>query len=355
MSYTLQIQKILLSIENVSDIGDKINLQKQAIAIADSNNDLDWGYELRGDLMYLEKGSCYCIDSFPVFTWLLDIVDSNPDLFEENDVLAKYRWMLIAAQKNTGFSLDQIHNIRDDYKRRMLSNGHGLYTFYNEMFRWHMSIGELAKAQEFQILRDNEQPDNISYCQACSTNQDVEFELLSGNWDKAIALAEEVLSNRQTCFYEPFSVLAKIVYYLYLAKDSRAEEYYLRAEEVLSTIDTSESYLMQLMSYLLFYTSYNHRERAWELFEQLSGWDVKAQDYTSFYFAMNVLPLLKEKSKKQLNLSSHIPYFENDGVYDTESLYNYYLSQATSLSKQFDERNGNTYFSDILDRVVLSL
>lgn len=351
MNHNLQIQKIVLAVENSKDNDDKIKLLKQAISIADANNDLDWGFELRSDLMYEEKGTSHCTESIPAFVWLMNTVDANPDLFEESEILLRYKWMLAAVQRSTNFPLEQIESIREDFKQRMQRNGHGLYTYYNLSHQWYLIVGDTEQARKYMELRNAEQPDNISYCLACDMDTDTELELLGKNWDKAIAVADDLLSGRNTCYYEPFSVLAKMVYHFTKNKDSRAEQYYQKAEEALSELDSSEPYTLLHISYLIFYTALFKKERAWQLFETYSKWDVDAEDYYAFYFAASLLPLFKEKEERKLNLNSELSYFKPNEIYDTNTLYNYYLPHASELAEKFDKRDGNSYFTKTLELI----
>ena len=53
MRYTLEIQKLLLQTQNDSlHPREKANLLKEAIRIADENEDVEWATELRLDLIY---------------------------------------------------------------------------------------------------------------------------------------------------------------------------------------------------------------------------------------------------------------------------------------------------------------
>lgn len=352
MSYNLQIQKILLQVQKSNDNDDKIKLLKQAISIADANNDPDRGYELRSDLMYEEKGTSHCTESIPAFVWIMNTVDANPELFDESDILLRYKWMLAAVQRGTSYSVDQIESIREDFKQRMQRNGHGLYTYYNLLHQWYLMIGDAKQARKYRELRNAQQPDNISYCLACDINTDTELELLDKNWDKAITVADDLLSGRKTCYYEPFSTLAKMVFHFSINKDERAEVYYKKAEEELSKLESAEPYKLQHIAYLIFHAAQYHKDRAWQLFEEYSKLDVDAEDYYAFCFASCLLPLLKEKGEKQLNLNSELPYFNPDETYNTETLYDYYLSRATALAEKFDERDGNTYFKETLNNIL---
>ena len=53
MKYTLEIQKLLLQAQNKNlHPREKANLLKEAIRIADENEDVEWATEMRLDLIY---------------------------------------------------------------------------------------------------------------------------------------------------------------------------------------------------------------------------------------------------------------------------------------------------------------
>jgi len=349
-NYNLQIQKILLEVDKAANLDDKMMLLKQAISLADANNDLDWGYDLRMDLIYQEKGTSHCIESIQAFTWILNTVDANPDLFEDSKILLEYKWMVAAAHRNANFTMEQIDAIRTDFKRRMIANGHGSYTYNVLMLQWCMQIDELVKARQYQEERNTEQPDSVSFCHACVVNSDAELELYSDNIEKAISVADNLFSKRDTCKYEPFNTLSVFAYYFAKHEDGRGEEYYQKTEEELINMD-SESYMLINISYLIFCASLYQKDRAWELFEKYSEWSINAEDYYTFYFATNILPLLKEKTLKKLSLNSALPYFSENGEYDTSVLYNYFYAKAQDLASKFDARNNNTFFADTLKSI----
>lgn len=351
MNYRLEIQKILLSVDKATDNKDRLKLIKQAITIADSNNDIDWGFDLREELLYLEKGTSTTQESFPAFVWMLHNFDSNPELLPIDELLQKYRWMILATHRNANFSLEQIESIREDYLKRMTDRGHGSFTYYNTICQWYIQLGDVEQARKYQTLRDKEQPDNISYCKACVINTDVQLELLTKNFDKAISIAEEVISNKETCYYEPLSVLSKLCYYLELDKDIRAKDFYQKAIDAYTGITECESHLMEDLSRLIFYGSVHDKETAWGIFKRVSEWDLDADDYPSYYFALNILPLFKPKQDIELNLNLRLPYANNDGVYNTSDLYAFYLDKAQKLASKFDLRNQNDYCMQCLERV----
>jgi len=141
--------------------------------------------------------------------------------------------------------------------------------------------------------------------------------------------------------------LCLFTYYLSRANDVRSEKYFSEAEAELSGL-VHESYMMMDISYLIFHASIHNKDKAWALFEKYSEWDIMADDYISFYFAANALPLFKEEGSQKLNLNPNLPYFDKSGDYNISSLYDYFYSRADNLAIKFDRRNKNTYFSDTL-------
>lgn len=351
MNYNLEIQKILLQVEKQPNPDDKMNLLKQAINIADANNDIDWGFDLRLDLISKEIDTSHCVDSFPAFAWLLNTYDNNQDLFEEDDFLWEYKWMSTASRRNAGISREQVENIMDDLRERMKRNGYSDRAFYNIKLYWHLFVGELDEAHKYLQLRDDTPRDRMSHCIACELDSRVEFDLIDGNFDKAIASSHDLITKKLTCGRLPFSTFCNFAYYLGKAGDKRAEEYFTKAEEELTEIDNDSSFLGDIAQ-LMQYMSKNHKEKAWEYFQKYADWEVGAEDAFSFDFSLAVLGVLKDGGSRQLSMSTKLPYYRTDGIYDAKELYNYYYAKAEDLAQRFDSRHGNDTFKNKMSEML---
>ncbi|MFR9164928.1 MAG: hypothetical protein ACLVKO_01405 [Dysgonomonas sp.] len=352
MDYNLQIQKILLQVDKTVNPEDKMNLLKEAIKIADANNDIDWGFDLRLDLIREETYTSHCTESFPAFAWILNVNDNNPEMFDESDFLWEYKWMASSARRNVNISREQIENIMEDLKVRMSRNGYTDRAYHTVMLYWHLFIGNIEKAREHLKLRDEASRDRMSHCPACELDASVELELIDGNFDKAISKAHDLITKKLTCGRMPFGTFCNLTYYLGKANDPRANEYFVKAEEELATMENDMS-LIGDISLLMHYLNKNNREKAWEYFEKYADWEVDAEDALSFDFSATVLPLLKEGGEKTLNMSSKLPYYNSDNKYNVTDLYNYYEEKAKKLAQQFDLRNGNDHFSERLQQAEL--
>lgn len=350
VNYNLQIQKLLLQFEKAEKTVDRINLLKEAIKIADASNDLDWGIELRDDLMYEEKGTCSTRESLPAFVWLLNTIGANPDLFDEKEYLNHYRWMVAALQRNLSVSREEIESAQDDYKVRLIRSGYSIYPYYNQLMVGAIMRGDREKAVEFQELRDKEVLESDRACIDCINGIDAELALLSGDFDKAIFYGEKVFSKNDTCYYEPLSVTCSLLLHLTLAKDERASKYYQQSIDEYSKVD-SESFQILNVSAMILYASLYDKDEAWELFTKVATWNIDADDYYSFFFSISLLPLFKEKVTRTLNLNSILPYFDEKGIYDTADLYSYFDGESKRLADAFDNRDKTKYYSSLYEKV----
>lgn len=352
MNYNLEIQKLLLKIDAASHPDDKINLLKQAMQLADANNDLDWGFDLRLDLIRQEKDTSHCTESFPAFAWLLSTYDNNTDLFEEDDFLWEYKWMAGSARRNVNISREQVESIMEDLKVRLERNGYTPRGYYSVMIYWNLFIGEAEKAREYLKLRNDTPRDRMSNCPACELDTEVELELIEGNYDKALTTANDLITKKLTCGVMPLVTFCNLTYYLAKGNDPRAAEYFAKAEEEFTDVEENDTSLLSNISDLMYYLIKNDRDRAWEYFQKYADWEIGAEDAISYDFSRIVLPLLKEGGMKKLDMSTKLPYYNADGVYDSAELYSYYLQKAKEMAQKFDTRNKTNEFVKGLEEML---
>jgi hypothetical protein len=347
----LQIQKLLLQRDKLSSPNDRITLLKQAINLADTHNDIEWGFDLRLDLIMDEKETSRCNESLPAFTWILDAYDKNHELFNEENFLWEYKWMLGSVRRNSLISLEQIESIAEDYKTRLLRNGYSLRPYYTTKAHLALFLNNLDDARKYIDLRNKEIRDGMANCRACELDDDVELELRLGNFEKALTVGNNMLTKKVTCTHMPFSCYcACIKYFREAGNMGKAYEYYQKAEADLAELsDTSPIAEIGIM--LRFLTDYDS-EKAWSFFEQHAHWNIDSEDYLDFIFSMNALPLLKNGGSRILNVNSSLEWYKEDNTYDLKEIYNYYHKKAKDLAERFDRRNRNDYFGEQLAEAI---
>lgn len=71
----------------------KANLLKEAIRIADENEDVEWATEMRLDLIYELNLLSADTEEIAVFSKILDDYENHKDVIKEDDLLWKYKWI----------------------------------------------------------------------------------------------------------------------------------------------------------------------------------------------------------------------------------------------------------------------
>ena len=195
MDYNLEIQKLLVKKESLKQADDRVKVLKEAINLADTHNDLEWGYDLRLDIMDEEYYTARFEERFAAFAWLLEACDQHPDLFDEYDLLWRYRWMLHAARMNANISVEQILNINNDFKTRLQRKGYGLRAFYNDEFRRFYVQNSMDEAKDFLDLREKEKVNDM-VCKACELTDSIDYYLRTNDIDKALAIYNDLMSKK---------------------------------------------------------------------------------------------------------------------------------------------------------------
>ncbi|WP_295840501.1 hypothetical protein [uncultured Apibacter sp.] len=355
MSYNLELQKINLKLYSITNPDDKIILLKQAILLADSNNDIEWGFDFRLELINEEVRTSRCIESFPAFTWLLETYDKNPEIFDEKELLWQYKWLAQASYRNSNIEKEQIEKIFEDLKSRMTKNGYSLRGYYSVIIGWYDFIGDIESMDAYIELREKDTRDDMSHCMACELDIRVESELKKGNVDRAIDIAHDLFVKKLSCAHMPFATFCKFAYYLNKLGDSRAADFYEKAMyELKENIDEKYETFLSTISLLINYLIYNDREKAFELFEKYSPWDFNSEDSLQFDFSVNVLNLFNVEGSRKIRISATHPLYSDSGEYNLKDLYSYYYNRALDLAHKFDARNKTDNFKNLLTKETMS-
>lgn len=349
MNYNLDIQKILLESEKLKDFDDRIEALKQAIKIADANRDLDWGFDLRLGLIQIEQYTNHSRESIPAFAWILDVHDSNPGMFSNNDVLNEYKWVAGVVFNNLNITLEQADYILDDFRRRLLKSEYSSREYFNIRINQSLFKGEKVLAREYLDLRNNEAHDNMT-----SEPNDLitayYVEMIEGDFDNSFKFISQYPTSPASEKPSLMPIYCGLIYYLGgKAFDRSIDTYFNEADEIFSDMNKYPFQLYEV-SLLMYYMAKFRQDRAWEYFETFINWEMKAEDSVRFDFALSILPLLKNGGQRTIeSIGIRQPYYRDDNVYELSDLYEYYLNIASDLASQFDKRNGSKHFSQQLD------
>jgi hypothetical protein len=349
MLHTLEIQKLLIELDNVQSPYDRVKLVKKAINIADVHNDIEWGFDLRKQIIEEEKGTSSCIEGFPAFTWILDVYEQYPDICCESAFMMEYKWMIQAARRNANVSLEQFDSIVEDYKTRLLRNGYSLHSYYSAKTQMAFQRYQLDEAKEYLDLRKLEKRDDLSFCVACELHDLVEYELLLGHPINAFTVGMDLFLGREYCKYIPFQTVCLCVnVFDRHGVRSVADKLFGIAISNLDNMQISDMSNIGYIGKLIYFLTKKDKNEAFALFEKYLSWSINCEDYYNLMFSFGVLSLFKGSGSRELNVSPEIPWYQPSGVYELPALYDYYCNQATTLAAKFDARNGGTHYSDEL-------
>ena len=339
MDYNLQIQKLLIQADNELTEQGEIIILKQAIAVADSHNDIEWGFDLRLDLFETFR-IADINEMMPAFVWLLDAYDNNSDLFDENELLWIYDWMIDTSARDYNISLEQIDSMLEDYKNRLLRNGMSIRTYYKSKIGVGFIIENLGMVKENIELRNKSERDKMSSSEYDDLYDEILYFLQTANISEAVKLYPKVLQLNTNSITISSSYAEELI---------RCKRYDIVNKYIDDAIkDLSESkdrYLMVAISSIVFALfRINKIKDAWYYFENSINWYSKTCEYDILLWGLNVLPLLACGGKRELNLKTDLPFYNESGVYDVSQLYQYVYGKVSYLSTVFDKRNRCNYF-----------
>ncbi len=345
MKYTLEIQKILFQVEDNKSLTpkDKIQLLKQAAAIADDNDDIEWGYDVRIQLIrecyYLASGT----DLVKEFSWILNAYEEHPDWFDESDFLWQYKWILGEMYNNPDVSMEQINHIMEDFKGRLQRNGYGLRPYYDRLFDETVVLGEFDKAKKYLDLANDAPDDRMGSCPACRLDSELDYYLLQGQFEEAYNRAQPLLSKQLSCTHVPARTFCALTYYADKAgKKEMAAELFDRADAEMEKLINDEN-LVSPAAMLINYLLPRDEEKGWRYFEKSIPWFMEDDGYARYDYSCliyeGLMAIDKNKTVK-LNLPTDFPLYHNDHNYTTDELAEYFLSEANKWGKAIDTRNG---------------
>lgn len=354
MRYTLEIQKLLLQVQDNSlHPREKANLLKEAIRIADENEDAVWATELRLDLIYQLNLLSADLEEITVFSRILDDYENNKDEVDEYDLLWKYKWIWVCAFDVPEIAKEQVDAIGEDYKARILQRGYSLRSYYQCQAVMFIRMKRYEEAKECFDRMLDERLDDLS-CEACELNFMLDYYLETGQFEEAYSRAQPLISKQLTCFEGNLRAYMKLAYYAQKAgKPEIAADMCARAEEALVGREKDE-YMLLYLGLFVAYQFMINPERGWEYAERCISWSLRTNQNKRYRFSRDMVEALKYESRPEVRLSLPVefPLYHSDGVYSVDELRGYFYRQAEELAGKYDNRNGNSGYTDRLKEIM---
>ena len=355
MKYTLEIQKLLLQAQNDNlHPREKANLLREAIRIADENEDVQWAVEMRLDLIYELNLLSADAEEIAVFSKILDSYENHKDQINEDDILWKYKWIWSCTFDLPSIPMEQVEAVGEDYKTRILRNGYSLRTYYHRLSVEYTKMREYAKAKECIDKMLEEKMDDLT-CEACELNFMLDYYLETGQFEEAYNRAQPLITRQVSCYEANLRAYMKLAYYACKAgKPEIAADMCARAEEALVGREKDEYLLLYLGLFIAYYFM-THPDRGWEYAERCIPWSLNTNMQKKYRFSCDMVEALSYESREEVSLSlpEEFPLYRADGIYSVAALRDYFYKQATQLASLYDTRNGNNGYQERLFNVNL--
>ena len=338
------------------------SLLRKAWELSDAEHDYPWQMYYR--LEYMDE-VCFhgdCMESYIIFPEILKLYDEEikkrgQEEYESN-ILWKYKFLFDNAPEFYQISIQQYEKLWQDAKQRYQKCGYSLRPLYQNRHSFYENIDseEAEKAyQEFEKCPR----DSMSDCHACERGHTVNYLLHKYGLEKAIEYAEPLMNGQLSCTEQPEAVKGNFLEYYCLGIIEGKKEYVEIAaslcEDVRKSIDKKEVALFHIPTVLLFYVLAKPRKALNYYKKYCNFMEENRNPNTKYWFAIAVLRFLKnlgDKKTYKMILPSSFALYNEDDIYDVESLRKYYMDAAVDIALKIDNRNGTSVYMDRLNRFL---
>ncbi|ASA20496.1 hypothetical protein [Paenibacillus donghaensis] len=327
----------------------KLAVLEEAVRAADSLGDIDAGYEARSEIVESGIFNGYPMKVIVAFSWQLGQFDKEPERFDDFTLLWSYKWIADKVACFPEVPREQIDNLLEDLKKRYLEFGYNERTYYYYKSLVHGQYGELEESARYMEKFKSMDADEMANCDACEQNREVEFNVMVGRDELALKAARPILDGTMTCGEVPHVTLSMLL--LPMHRLGQAKEAEKIQKQGYRLIKTNREFLLQIGEHIR-YLALTDPFKGLELFEHHVAHSLDHEnpyDIMMFnaYSARLFRQLAKETVAFQVKLPAGYPHPEH--ATDVAALAAYLQQQALSTATRLDHRNGNSYYTDLVN------
>ncbi len=330
---------------------DRLAYLKKAIAESDNEKNIK---DMMWARYYYIKESVFYGDTFKgllTFPELKKLYEENPDVMPADSFVYPFKWIVEDSPYYYQISKEQIDKYLDSYKEFLLKNGETLRSYYLKKCGAYQSIDcQQAYKDWFELEKyeHSEMDDGEIY----EKSELIHLETMLGLPEKAISMLNELLDKGYGYDDFPPQLFGDMAYDL--AKHGMFDEADHYSNLMMFYIGDNVVQSMKQCAYTIAFKQITSPAYAYQLFcKCMNEWIKLKNPSYKFHFANAAHRLMKKMSSDgtkeiELSLISDFELYSQNGIYRTDELAEYFGRIAEDIGKKFDERNGNTMFSDEL-------
>ncbi|MCI9079697.1 MAG: hypothetical protein HFH68_12400 [Lachnospiraceae bacterium] len=350
----------------------RTDAMRYAVEQADLNNDLYYMLYFRMKLCDETEWYGNGLDNFTAFPELLAIMDKNTvhsqipdskfyDIME--DILWTYESLLSVCAEYYQVPFDDCVNFHIDFKKRWAAYGRSPREPYRMLCGFYIDAGYPDKAGEALSMLEASPMESYD-CPGCIANTTLRYYLLTGKKEKAESLAAKIEDGTLKCGNNlgnsnsiPRMHKCYLNYYLLNGMYEKAAEKAYILEHYKSDVIDYKLWASFMCAYV--YTNTGRGLRIYKKhWKDIENEKRPGYMYCSFKDAACFFTGLKKVNGKdtvKLKMDNTFPLYNDENIYNTDSLASYYYKKAEDVAKKFDQRNGTSKHMDELEISVKNM
>jgi hypothetical protein len=329
----------------------KVALLEEAVALADERGDVEAGYEARESLLdagvMAGRGDLILAH----YAWCLARFDEEPDRFDEQRLLWRYKWVVSNALDFPEITLAQINALIDDMEQRFRRFGSGARAVADYRYSLARHVGDKPASKAAYARFRSIPRDELSDCLACEADDAVDHYIFLGQHRKAVSAAAGIVSGWLRCSHVPERTYAALLFPLFrLGKlDEAARMYRTGVRLSLRSADAVVSF----GSHFTFLGLTDNLPTGLRLLQKTLPLMIAAAEPSNrFWYLDGATFLLECAARAGLTNRLRVPPAHplagaGKGTTVTE-LRDWADAAAAALAAKFDSRNGTTAFAESL-------
>ena len=298
------------------------------------------------------------------FGWCLGKHDADPVRFPSRiddglDVMWYFKWIANVLDQLPIFSLAQCEATLDDMEAHYLRENLGLSGVITARFEHAWGTGDLATAAQLRARLAATPRDDHSHCDACVRSQLAGFAIDLGDEPLALKLVDEIIEGGFSCVEEPAYALARtLVAKLRAGRLDDARDSHLRSYR---ESRGNPDHIHIVSDNIAFCAITGNEARGLAMIERHISWlphdplnlDGRASMLAAIGLVLDsvVRTGYGDQVVRGANAPSLEPIFgSHDGVWTAAELAPVAWRAAYDITAKFDQRNGNTFCTDKINR-----
>jgi len=350
-----QIQELLHEAKQLAHGAAQISIYEAAIRLADEAGLLQYGFNLRGKLIWSATHSGFQEKSLVAYSWCQAKFDAHPEeLRDQSDLFMwQFKWIQESLPSFPQVTQRQIVDMQADMASRIVSLGYSLRPVHHMRWSNYMRMGQFEEAA-IHIERWRAAPrDKMADCIACERHKYARFLVYTEKYEEAIEYAGPILAGDLTCSHIPHNTFALLIRpTLMLGRLDDACEMHSKGYDMISN---NADFLSESADHLSYLVRAGDIDRGFTLFERHLPWALATSSLDRQFWFYTIAARFCEalapvRDTFKMKTTPTFPLHNDSGEYNTTEVSNHFNFAALQLEEQFNQRNGNQWYSEVTRR-----